>query len=221
MQRSKVLAAGPLAAVAGVQPTSFSSIITTQRSDQADAVLVGIALVVGKASSRDELAVCFVVTEQPSHFVLCLPFELGYGYAYVAGDSVQRHATSCSEKGTVSCRTLGRNVPLLRNVTHNLWTNDVHDLASCCVPIRCSEQIIIRARIHTSNATAIYFLTNAVCQKFQSCCMRFSHCWAMYWCSCDIEVVTSQWHFLVGFQISKVLFSGDFEEYCKQFTYTV
>lgn len=30
-----------------------------------------------------------------------------------------------------------------------------------------------------------------------------------------------QWHFLVGFQISKILFSDDFKEYYEQFAYTV
>lgn len=44
--------------------------------------MVAIALV-SKASSRDALAVCFVVTKQPLQFVLCLPFELCYGSAYV------------------------------------------------------------------------------------------------------------------------------------------
>lgn len=99
----------------------------------------------------------------------------------------------------------------------------IHSLISCCGLIWCSEQIIIRTGIHTSNVTAIYFLTNTVCRSFKAaaCVSRIVGPCTGVPAALKLFQDPGQWHFLVGFQISKILFLDDIKEYYEQFAYTV
>lgn len=62
-----------------------------------------------------------------------------------------------------------------------------------------------------SNVTAIYFLTNTVCRSFKAaaCVSQIVEPCTGVPAALKLFQDPGQWQFLVGFQISKILFSGN------------